>query len=267
MLVARRLKGVLEPGERYQVLLAPVLQTAEWTVLHRPRDSYIAVSDWTRTELLARGIAPERIHVIHCGGDPTRFGPDRRSETLLRSAPDRRVVLFPGRPTLVKGASVLAHALPRVIEQFPGAEFAFTGGGAEDFLKMVPLSPALRSHIRFLGYVPFDQLPRIYASADLVVAPTYYENFPIRILEALASGVPVVASAVNGIPESVLPGKTGTLIPPGDPVRLADAIVELLRDDALRARMGIEGRRLITDRFSWARAGAETAELYRQVAG
>jgi len=267
MLVARRLKGVLEPGERYQVLLAPVLQTAEWTVLHRPRDSYIAVSDWTRTELLARGIAPGRIHVIHCGGDPSRFGPDRRSETLLRSAPDRRVVLFPGRPTLVKGASVLAQALPRVIEQFPGAEFAFTGGGAEDFLKMVPLSPALRSHIRFLGYVPFDQLPRIYASADLVVAPTYYENFPIRILEALASGVPVVASAVNGIPESVLPGKTGTLIPPGDPVRLADAIVELLRDDALRARMGVEGRRLITDRFSWARAGAETAELYRQVAG
>ncbi|MGA8536249.1 MAG: glycosyltransferase family 4 protein, partial [Thermoplasmata archaeon] len=133
--------------------------------------------------------------------------------------------------------------------------------------QLVPLSAELRDHIRFLGYVPFDDLPRIYASADLVVAPTYYENFPIRILEALASGVPVVASSVGGIPEAVRPGVTGSLVPPGDPARLTLAIVELLRDDALRARMGVEGRRLIVDRFSWSRAATETLALYRQTAG
>ncbi|MGA8275964.1 MAG: glycosyltransferase family 4 protein [Thermoplasmata archaeon] len=265
--IARQLQGGLEPSERYQLMLAPVLQTAEWMILHRPRDSYIGVSEWMRTELLHRGIAKERIHVIHCGGDPSRFGPERREAEFLRSQPDRRVVLFPGRPTIVKGASVLAQALPRVLEQFPSAEFVFTGGGAEEFLQLVPLSAELRDHIRFLGYVPFDDLPRIYASADLVVAPTYYENFPIRILEALASGVPVVASSVGGIPEAVRPGVTGSLVPPGDPARLTLAIVELLRDDALRARMGVEGRRLIVDRFSWSRAATETLALYRQTAG
>jgi glycosyltransferase involved in cell wall biosynthesis len=267
MLVARKLQGSLEPGERYQVLLAPVLQTAEWTVLHRPRDTYIGVSDWTRTEVMDLGIAAERIHVIHCGGDPTRFGPRLRDEQLLRPTPDSRVVLFPGRPTLVKGSGVLAKAMPLILKEFPTVEFVFTGGGDAEFLKLVPYSPELRRRIRFLGYLPFDELPRVYASADLVAAPTYYENFPIRILEALASGVPVVGTAVNGIPESVLPGETGTLIPPGDPERLAQAVVELLRDDALRARLGANGRRLITERFSWAHAGALTLALYNQMAG
>ncbi len=264
--VARHLQGGLEPSERYQLVLAPVLQTAEWMVLHRPNDTYIAVSDWMRRELEARGIAPTRVHTIHCGGDPERFGPDRRDPNLLRSAPDRRVVLFPGRPTIVKGSAVLAEALPHVLRECPFAEFVFTGGGAEDFLKLVPLSVELRSRIRFLGYVPFDDLPRIYASADLVVAPTYYENFPIRILEALASGTPVVASAVGGIPEAVHPGSTGELVPPGDPARLATAIVHLLRDDDLRQRLGAEGRRLIEQRFSWSRAAQETLELYRTLA-
>lgn len=265
--IARRLQGGLEPSERYQILLAPVLQTAEWMVLHRPRDTYIGVSEWMRGELVQRGLAPERIHVIHCGGDPSRFGPERRDPHLLRSTPERRVVLFPGRPTLVKGSAVLAQALPQVLHGFPSAEFVFTGGGAEEFLRLVPLSHELRSHIRFLGYVPFDALPRIYASADLVIAPTYYENFPIRILEALASGIPVVASSVGGIPEIVRTGSTGTIVPPGDPARLAAAIVDLLRDDALRARLGQEGRRLILERFSWSHAAARTLELYRRIAG
>jgi len=265
--IARKLRGGLEPSERYQLVLAPVLQTAEWMVLHRPRDTYIAVSEWMRDELVHRGISAARVQVIPCGGDPSRFGPERRDPHLLRSRPDRRVVLFPGRPTIVKGSAVLARALPRILEGFPAAEFVFTGGGAEEFLQLVPLSGQLRSHIRFLGYVPFGDLPRIYASSDLVIAPTYYENFPIRILEALASGVPVVASAVGGIPAAVRPGSTGTLVPPGDPDRLAAAVVELLRDDALRAKMGQEGRRLIVDRFSWARAASETLELYHRVAG
>jgi glycosyltransferase involved in cell wall biosynthesis len=265
--IARRLQAGLEPSERYQLLLAPLLQTAEWSVLHRPRDAYIAVSEWMKGQLVQRGIAADRIHVIHCGGDPARFGPERRDPTLLRSQPVRRVVLFPGRPTIVKGSAVLAQALPRVLERFPAAEFVFTGGGAEEFLRLVPLSENLRSHVRFLGYVPFDYLPRIYASADLVIAPTYYENFPIRILEALASGVPVVASSVGGIPEAVRSGFTGTLVPPGDPTRLAEAIVDLLSDDALRVRLGEEGRRLIVGRFSWSAAAAETLQLYRTVVG
>jgi glycosyltransferase involved in cell wall biosynthesis len=265
--IAQELGGGLEPSERWQLALAPVLQTAEWMVLHRPHDIYIAVSEWMRSHLAQRGIDPERIHTIHCGGDPERFTPELRSRAREHVDPAARVVLFPGRPTLVKGSVVLAQALPEILRRVPEAEFVFTGGDADDFLRLVALPPELRRRVRFAGYVPFDELPYVYAGADLVVAPTYYENFPIRILEALASGVPVVASAVGGISEAVLDGRTGRTVPPGEPGPFTDAVVDLLRDDEGRNRMGAAGRQLIVDRFSWRRAADSTLELYRRMMG
>lgn len=265
--IARELGGRLESSERWQVALAPVLRAAEWAVLRRPNDSFIAVSNWMRGELEAGGIAADRIQVIHCGGDPERFRPELRQPERLRSTPESRVVLYPGRPTLVKGAGVLARAIPRVVERFPRAEFVFTGGGAEEFLRLATLSPSVAGHVRFLGYLPYDDLPTVFASADLMIAPTYYEDFPIRILESLASGIPVVASEVGGIREVVVTGSTGTLVPPGDPGALADAIVDLLENDGLRSRLGANGRRRIVEEFSWQNAGQRTWELYRRVAG
>jgi glycosyltransferase involved in cell wall biosynthesis len=263
--IARELGGRLESSERWQVAVAPVLRLAERSVLKRPRDTYIAVSEWMRRELEAEHVPPGRIRVVHCGGDPDRFRPELRQEGRLRSSPDRRVVLFPGRPTLVKGATVVAQAIPKVVERFPNAEFVFTGGGAEEFFKIASLPRAVASHVRFLGYLPYEELPRVFAAADLAIAPTYYEDFPIRILESFASGVPVVASAVGGISEVVVTGRTGTLVPPGDPAALADAIVDLLQDDPRRVRLGAAGRQRIVDEFSWQRAGNLTLELYGEV--
>lgn len=265
--IAQQLGGGLEPSERWQLALGPVLQTAEWTVVHRPQDRYIAVSDWMKGHLATRGIDPARIDTIHCGGDPERFSPALRTRAREGIDSATRVVLFPGRPTLVKGSVVLAQALPDILRRVPTAEFVFTGGNADDFLRLVHLPADLRSRVRFLGYVPFDDLPLVYARADLVVAPTYYENFPIRILEALSSGVPVIASSVGGIPEAVQDGTTGRLVPPGDPSRLADAVVGLLAADEERARMGAAGRRLIIERFSWQRAADETFDLYQRMVG
>ena len=264
--IAQQLGGRLEASERWQVALAPVLELAERSVLGRPHDSYIAVSHWMGRTLAARGIEPGRIQVIHCGGDPERFRPDLRQPDLLRTAPERRTVLFPGRATLVKGAEVLARAIPQVLERFPDAEFYFTGGAAGDFHRLAALPAESAARIHFLGYLPYDDLPRVFASADLVIAPTYYEDFPIRILESLASGVPVVASDVGGIPEVVVPGRTGSLVSPGNPTALAKAISELLADDETRLRLGRGGRKTILDDFSWQKAGARTLELYRELA-
>jgi glycosyltransferase involved in cell wall biosynthesis len=265
--IARALGGHLESSERWQVALAPILRLAERSILRRPHDTYIAVSDWMRGELEALGLPAARIQVIHCGGDPERFRPELREPDRLRSSPERRTVLYPGRPTLVKGGGVLARSIPQVVQRFPQVEFVFTGGGEEDFRRVATLAPEIAAHVRFLGYLPYDELPRIYAAADLMIAPTYYEDFPIRILESLASGVPVVASDVGGIHEVVATGRTGTLVPPGDPDALANAIVELLQDDAQRVRLGANGRQRILEEFSWQKAGARTLDLYRQIAG
>jgi glycosyltransferase involved in cell wall biosynthesis len=265
--IARELGGGLESSERWQIALAPVLSAAERSIFRRRHDTYIAVSGWMRRELEERGTAPSRIRVVHCGGDPQRFRPELRDPSRLRSDPDQRVVLFPGRPTLVKGSSVVARAIPRVLDRFPRAEFVFTGGGSADFFRLAKLSSEAARHVRFLGYLPYDDLPPVFASADLSIAPTYYEDFPIRILESLASGVPVVASEVGGIPEVVVPGSTGALVRPGDPDALTDAIVTMLEDDAGRVRLGANGRRRIEEEFSWQRAGESTLELYRGLAG
>ncbi|MGI0151553.1 MAG: glycosyltransferase family 4 protein, partial [Thermoplasmata archaeon] len=96
--IARKLGGGLEASERWQVALAPMLSLAEWSVFRRSRDTYIAVSEWMREELRSRGTAADRIRVIHCGADPDRFRPELRQTDRLRSGPDRRVVLYPGRP-------------------------------------------------------------------------------------------------------------------------------------------------------------------------
>jgi glycosyltransferase involved in cell wall biosynthesis len=264
--IARALGGLLESSERWQVVLAGLLRLAERSILRRPNDTFIAVSHWMQTVLEALEIQPNRIHVVHCGGDPERFRPGLRTVDATRSNPERLTVLYPGRPTLVKGAGVLAQAIPRVIAAFPNVDFVFTGGGAEEFQRIASFPPAVAAHVRYLGYLPYEELPGVFASADLMVAPTYYEDFPIRILESLASGVPVVASDVGGIHEVVETGKTGILVAPGDPVGLARGIVKLLSDDGLRARLGAAGRQRIIQEFSWQKAGASTLELYRQVA-
>jgi glycosyltransferase involved in cell wall biosynthesis len=260
--IARSLGGGLQDSERWQLALSPILQVAEWTVLQRPRDTYIAVSEWNRGQLMERGIVPERIRTIHCGGDPARFSPALRDSAREGVDPSTLTVLFPGRPTLVKGSGVVARALPEILRRVPRARFVFTGGGAEEFLSLVDLTPELRQRVDFKGYVPYDSLPKIYAGSDLVIAPTYYDSFPIRILEALSSGVPVVASSVGGIPESVRPGETGRLIPSGDSGALTEAVVDLLEDDAGRRRMGANGRRLVEEQFSWQRAADSTRQLY-----
>lgn len=263
---ADRLGGTHDTPDNWQIALAPFLALAERSVLGRRDDHYVAVSGWSRDVLVERGIAPNRIQVAHCGVDPSRFRPDLREPGLLTKAPDERVVLFPSRLTLIRGSGVLAQAIPKVLRAVPGARFAITGVRQEEAENALPLPPAARDRVRFLGHQPYDRLPTIFASSDLVVVPTFYDNFPIRILESLGSGVPVVATPVGGIPEVVLPERTGLLVPAGSADALAEAVVRLLKDDGLRTRLGREGRALVTERFTWKHSAERTLRAYRAAA-
>src|SRR5437016_6975196 len=113
-----------------------------------------------------------------------------------------------------------------------------------------------------LGFVPHDELGGLYERAALVVLPSYREGLPLCVLEAMAHGRPVVASAVGGIPELVEDGVTGYLVEPGDVAGLRAAIERLLADPALRRRLGRAGRARVAERCSWDRVTAETLESY-----
>ena len=150
-----------------------------------------------------------------------------------------------------KGQRHLIDAMPAILRAVPETWLAVVGEGSEaDALqaRAASLGPEVAARIVFTGRR--DDVSALTADLTLAVLPSLREAQGISLIEAMARGVPVVASAVGGIPEVVTDGVDGRLVPPGDPAALADAIVELLRDPALRHRLGEAGRRTVADRFS-----------------
>lgn len=121
----------------------------------------------------------------------------------------------------------------------------------------------LADRCRFVG--AREDVPQRLSQASLLVLPTDREGLPLCVLEAMRAGLPVVASAVGGIPEAVLPGRTGCLVPPADAQALTRALASLLEDPAARTRLGAAGRRRYLDCFSFARQRAATLDVYRSL--
>jgi len=120
-------------------------------------------------------------------------------------------------------------------------------------------------HVRFEGFC--EDVPRLLGELDLLVLPSLWEGFGLVLLEAMAAGRPVVASAVGPIPEVVADGETGLLVPPEDPAALADAIVRVLLDADLAARLGGAGRRRVERFFGIERMVAQTDAVYQELLG
>ncbi|MFZ0890935.1 MAG: glycosyltransferase family 4 protein [Thermoplasmata archaeon] len=260
--LAQRFGGELQESERWQVALEPLLRMTERVVLTQP-GAILTVSEWMRNHLLRRKIPKRRIQVVYNGVRVDRFRPDAPGKRSLGGAPNAPVVLFSGRPTLLKGAGVLIEAMPLVWKEFPQTYFAFAGGSPDEVKahfegRNVPLD-----RIGLLGRLAYDELPGVYASADIAVAPTFADNVPFWILEAMASGVPTVASRVGGIPEILKDGETGLLVPPGSARALADALIALLRDPDRRKAIGHAARSRVEERFAWTQAAQETMQSYR----
>lgn len=262
--LALRFGGRLESSERWQVALQPGLRAAERLLFAR-RDLAITVSHWMRERLVRDGFPADRIRVIHNGVDSSKFAPRSRGVGAVVEG-EGPTVFFPGRPTLVKGAEVFARAAPEIVRRVPNVRFVFAGGSVAELERLLAGVDLAPRHVRLLGFVPYERLADVYSSMDVVVAPTFYENLPFRVLEAMACAVPVVASRICGIPEAIDSGENGTLVPPGDSPALAQAVVDLLLDPDLRARLGAAARTTVSERFTWGAAADSTVSAYRIVA-
>jgi glycosyltransferase involved in cell wall biosynthesis len=236
--------------------------------LARDVDRVIATSTEEVTELLRLGAIRSRIAVVPSGVDVEQFSPD--GPVAERSARPR--VLCIGRLVPRKGFDTVIRALAAV----PDAELVIAGGPAGDELAGDPEAVRLTrlaerfgvaDRVRLVGAVPRPDVPALLRSADLVVCTPWYEPFGIVPLEAMACGVPVVASGVGGFLDTVVDGATGTLVPPRRPDRLAAAMRKLLAEPFWREAYGTAGVDRARSRYSWDRIAAGTLAVYEDVLG
>ena len=144
--------------------------------------------------------------------------------------------------------------MPHVVETVPDARLIIAGGGTQEAdLRALVANLGLHGHVTFVGKVPHDDVPALMGTLDVVVNPTVVpESFGVVILEAAAMGLPVVATDVGGVPEVCVRDTNGVLVPPRDPVALAEALVDLASNPELCASMGSAGRSFVEERFVWS---------------
>lgn len=247
----------LNANEKFLVSFNWFLRFFEVGMIKRA-NRVIAVSDFTRQELRKYYNIPEkRIRVIHNGVDTRKFQPaadKRKIKQELGLNPDDIAILSVGRLYARKGLFTLIESMPQVVKKFKNAKFVISGKGQSD--EMAKLNAhaerlGIKDNIIFTGYYPDKKLPKLYQAADVFAFSTFYEHHPFAILEALATGLPVVTTWVGGIPETIKSGKNGFLVEPFNKQQLSDKILYLLEHPAEAAEMGALARKTIVDEYDW----------------
>jgi glycosyltransferase involved in cell wall biosynthesis len=229
---------------------ARLLQRAAYRAAHR----IVANSQAAAQQVAADGVPEGRIIVISNGIDPSIV------PRIHYSARPRRIAVV-ACLRQEKRIDVLIAAAPRVLERHPDAEFLIVGDGpCREQLTALARATAVFDRFQFLGHR--DDVPAVLAQADLLVLPSQSEAFPNAIIEAMAAGLPVVATHVGGIPELVEEGRTGRLVPPGDANALAGALLDVLDPPARAAEFGRAGRRRIEETYSFDRMVEQFETLY-----
>jgi D-inositol-3-phosphate glycosyltransferase len=243
---------------------SPPSRIREERMLAREADRIVATCSDEVFELARMGAELRRITVVPCGVDLGLFRPDGPVEP---HDPGRSRLLVVSRLVERKGIGNVITALA----ELPATGLVVAGGppahrlaGDPEARRLAGLAERLgvAHRVRLRGQVAPADLPALYRSADLVVCVPWYEPFGIVPLEAMACGVPVVASAVGGLVDSVVDGVTGVHVPPRRPDLLAGALAGVLADPAGRTRLGTAGARRARRRYGWDRIARATLEVY-----
>ncbi|HLW01570.1 MAG TPA: glycosyltransferase family 4 protein [Ktedonobacterales bacterium] len=235
----------------------------------RGADAVISLTDHMTEELTGAGIPADRVVLIPNGVDCERFAPvssEHRAELRAQCdfPPDRPVVLFAARLAYPKAVDVLLRSWKLLHERCPEALLVLAGTGAlKEEMETLSHELGLDDAVRFLGWV--EATRPLYQAADLFVQPSWSEGMSMSLLEAMASGLTPVVTAIPGNTDVVTQEHNGLLIQPGDEEGLAAALERGLRDVALRARLASAARETIQSRYSAELMNRRYAHLYQQV--
>ncbi len=249
-----------------------LLGLIERVVLHRRVDIAIGNSSVILQELQSEGVPKSHLRLLYNGIDVQDFLAktiDRAQARALLGVADRALVLscvanlYP-----YKGHVDLLHALRRMAPELPSGWVLRAAGrnidGSLGMLRRLSSELELGRNVRFLGQR--DDVPIILSAADIHVSASHHEGLPNNILEAMCVGLPVVATAVGGVPELVEDGITGLLVPPRDPTRMSAAIQSLADHRERREAMGAAARARVSERFSIDRSVQAYEAIYAELA-
>jgi len=229
-------------------------------------DKVIAVSNSMKVDIMnCYGVPEEKIEVIHNGIDTDEFQYTSSRKTIEKYKITGPYILFVGRLTEQKGIKYLVDAIDKIDENI---YVVICAGPADtsELSKWIQAVAANNSRIILIEkMLPKDELNELYSHAQVFVCPSVYEPFGIINLEAMACETVVVASRVGGIAEVVDDEKTGLLVPPKDPIALADAVNRVFKSDELKRNFSKAAKQKIVKEFSWESIAQKTISLYKKV--
>ncbi|MCP4607487.1 MAG: glycosyltransferase family 4 protein [Planctomycetes bacterium] len=264
--LAKKLYGIpyLVWARGDDVYLQPNFSTPLFKLSMRDADSLIALTNHMR-DYIQQKICDRDIIIVPNGIDFERFKNLSKDEVrcdLKANADDRLVICVSGfRP--VKGVRYLIEAMQIITQKNRSIKLLLAGDGPEEeSLKELVRQLNLDACVDFLGQLPYNDVPRYMAASDLFVLPSLSEGFPNVGLEAMASGLPVVATNVRGLSEIIEDGENGFLVEPEKPDQIAEKVLSLLEDDGLRHKISGNNREKAKS-YSWARVAERVEEIYQ----
>jgi len=220
--------------------------------------------------LLERGIPEEKLEVIPNGVNAEEFNVSEKEIESVRKkyGLEEIVVMFAGTVTPRKGVLQLIRAA-EILKYGKDALFLIVGNlnlDREYVQKVMEYAKSRGVNVKFTGFVPYDDLKALYSACDIFVLPSFEEGQGVVLLEAMASGKPLIGSKVGGIPMQIRDGWNGFLCEPGNEKQLAEKIRYLIEHQEERERMGKNSRKLAEEEFDWRKIAEKYLEVYDEVA-
>lgn len=217
------------------------------------------------------GLSPE-VEIVNYGIDTNRFSPNNDGSIIrqrLGISNKDKLVLFVGRMIREMGLHTVLEVAPQLLLKSDKVKFLIIGGKGDLYESAIQLSRRYKKHVFVFSNVPLEDLPLYYSASNILVAPTKGDRAcgSLAAAEAMATGKPVIASKVGGIPEIVIDGETGLLIPPEDPLALEKAILDLLKDESLIKKMEVRGRIQAKTYLDKDKTNLKMEKIYSEIVG
>ncbi len=263
-LVAEGYHNIKPDFDSYSVSLIERMAMSQADVLSSPS---VNLAEFVAEDT---GVELDQIEIVRNPVDTKKFSPVGKKAELKIPA-SSKIVYFAGRLEGRKGIKFLIEAVPQVVKAVPEAHFVVVGAdtntGANKSSILQSLKESLtKNHVldkvHFASHIALNEMPEYYRKADICVVPSLFDNAPYTVLEALASGKPVIGSTAGGTPEYIQPGITGLHVPKADSAALAKAIIELLQDDSKRLACGQKARAVAEKSYACNVIASEALKTY-----